>query len=375
MSHIKEHATNKVQSQIRPPLLHYHGDGSKHLLPILPELFRMSGKPFPFSIKGYENEVQDLFKCAQIDIVEKFMNTTGIMQSRETLSLTAYAVVIGLSKEGFTYVEITFAPQYHVFGGMTEHQVITALIEGIQIAEKEYPQMEANLIFTIGREVSPEEAVRLVDVASTCDRKYVVGIGLACNEAENPPEKHIPMFRRARELGFKTTCHAGEWVSTPPSQTQDIEKYAEKDQLCLLKNVRTAILDLQVDRIGHAIPLAYNEEIMQLAINNNVSIEGCPASNLSSNLIPNLTYLRVRDILSHNITYCVNPDDDLFMPDFDETMALLDATYHFTTNELQKLETNAWAMRFGQRKIHLQQLTIAYSLDDDNYKVLIFTDN
>ena len=47
----------------RPPLLHDHLDGSGLLLPMLPELFRMNGKNFPFSPspEKYGQEVRVIF--------------------------------------------------------------------------------------------------------------------------------------------------------------------------------------------------------------------------------------------------------------------------------------------------------------------------
>ncbi len=332
----------------RPPLLHDHLDGSNTLLPVLPELFKLSNKRFPFgdfrSVSDYASKVKEVFKDPQVDIVQKFRNTTGVMQSKESLALAAYSYTCERAKQGFAYCEATIAPQYHRENGLTVAEVIEALVEGIKAGEKEFPGIEANLIFTIGREIAPEEGVRLVDEAAKCDRDYVVGVGLACDEAAHPPQKHIPAFRRAKELGFHRTVHAGEWVNLPPNAPNP-----ENDRPQLLENMRTAIVDLHAERIGHAIPLAYDKKVLGLVTDNGIGIEGCPGSNLSSGLIPNMSYLKIRDLITTHL-YTMNPDDDLFMPDLNETFALCDAEYHFTENEKQLMESAAWAMRFGKRK-------------------------
>ncbi|MEK7076225.1 MAG: hypothetical protein AAB941_00995, partial [Patescibacteria group bacterium] len=239
------------------------------------------------------------------------------------------------------------APQYHVFEGLTEKDVIEALIEGIKKGEVEFPNVEMNLLFAIGREVDSGEAVRLVNIAGECDRNYVVGIGLVCDEAVHPPEKHKAMFKQAKELGFKTTCHAGEWCHYS-FQKPDWER----DRDWLLRNIRIAVYDLGVDRLGHAIPLAYDMHLIQTVLERKIGVEGCPASNLSSGLISDTKYLKIRELLKAGVLYSLNPDDDLFMPALNEVFQICNVEYGFTEEEKQKLLLNPWLTRFGNRKEH-----------------------
>jgi adenosine deaminase len=340
----------RMQNPYRPPLLHDHMDGCLLLLPHLLELYRLSGKTFPFdpSMDTYPSQVRASFRNAP-DIVEAFKTTTGVMQSKEALRLAAYAYTTGRAKQGYQYCEVTIAPQYHTFGGLTEVEVVGALIEGIKKGETEFPQIEVNILFTVGREVDPKEGVRLVnaayEAAQRYDGSYIAGIGLACAEPGNPPEKHTPLFRRAGQLGFKTTCHAGEWVKEPCS---DPAQFAEENRNDLLYNMWIAVADIGVQRIGHAIPLAYDRLLREYVINNDVGIEWCPGSNLSSGLIPNFEYLRMPELLDAGVMGCINPDDDLFMPDMDEIVC----AGTFSDENLACMERNAWFMRFGHRKNH-----------------------
>lgn len=328
-------------------LLHDHLDGTKALMPVLRRLFEMSGRAYPFGKNGNDEwgEVKAVFQNPHINIPERFSNTTGVMQSRETLALAAESYTRARAEQGFRYCEATIAPQYHVFSGLTEEEIISTLIDGIKAGEEKYPEIEVNLLFTVGREVSPEEGVRLVETAARCDRNYVVGIGLACNEDQHPPEKHVPMFRRAKELGFKTTAHAGEWVNIHPAKPSP-----ERDRDKLLKNILSAMMDLGVNRIGHAIPLAYSPDLMKLVKDRGIGIELCPGSNLTCGLIPNMSYLRIRGLLRAGVLCSINPDDDLFLPDLDETFELLQKEYNFSDEELRQFNRNAWKTRFGRRK-------------------------
>ena len=329
-------------------LLHDHLDGSRTLLPILPELYRLSGKLLPFegNIDIHEG-FKLLFANPQIDLVKKFSYATGVMQSKETLSLAAENYVQTRAQQGFLYCEATIAPQYHVFGGLTIREAIGALIEGIKRGEDKHPQIEINLLLSVGREVSSDKAVELVESfadAAERDRDYCPGVGLVCDEASHPPVKHFGMFRRAYELGFKTSCHAGEWVRVPPDFNKDLPK--------ILNNISAAIYILGANRIGHAIGLDYDPGLVKKVVKYNVGVEGCPGSNLTSGLIKNVGQLGIRDLLQNGVIYSLNPDDDLFMPDIDETFHICDDWYNFTEEEKEKLLRNPWLSRFGNRKEH-----------------------
>lgn len=345
-------------------LLHDHLDGSFTMASILPRLFRLSGKKYPFNPHGNVHaDFAKLFKDPHINIVEKFSNTTGVMQSSEALSLAAENYVQVRSRQGFLYCEATIAPQYHIPRKMFEDGilnsngfikkdvaealkgVVRALIEGIRRGEAGYIDIEVNLILAIGRELESLEAIRLVQVFAECEREYIAGIGLVCDEASHPPEKHKPMFLIAKELGFKTTCHAGEWCHLSHEKPN-----ALKDKGFLLRNIRTAVYDLQVDRIGHAIPLAYDKTLTKAVLDRKIGVEGCPGSNLSSGLIPNTAYLKIRDLLDAGVLYSLNPDDDLFMPDLNEVFQTCNDEYRFTEDEKSKLLVNPWLSRFGNRK-------------------------
>ena len=332
---------------------HIHLDGSEGLIPIFYDLHRLSRKPFGLDRwKELKPQITEVFCDPHNGIVEVFKTTTDILQNPVTLFLATEQCVVFYARKGLKYIELTIAPQYLTRGdgiwskGSGIKEAIEILIVGIKSGEDkaklEGNDIEADLLISIGREISSEEAVSIVNIAGECDHNYIVGIGLVCDEAGHPPEKHIPMFKRAKKLGFKTTCHAGEWITIPPN--------FEKDIPLLLKNIKTAVIDLCVDRVGHATALAYDKELVKMIVDKNIGIEGCPLSNLICRIIPDLKSLKIRELLEANILYSLNSDDDIFMPDLDETFRLCNDVYNFTLEEKQQMRLNAWKTRFGNRK-------------------------
>ena len=186
---------------------------------------------------------------------------------------------------------------------------------------------------------------------SECDkdvRPYLAGINLVCDEAKNPPEKHIKMFRRAKQLGWKTACHVSEWVHDPDTQEPDLFR----DLPQMLKNIRTAVFNLEVDRLEHAIALPYSPELMEYVRLRKIGVAGCPGSYLCSELLPNndVGALKLRDMLAGGILYSLGPDDDLFMATLDEVFQLCNDKYRFTEEEKRQLLLNPWLTRFGNRR-------------------------
>ena len=338
-------------------VIHDHLDGSLPLLNILPDLFRRTHgntQKYPFNLwVNHREQVVSWFADVHRDLVEKFSITTGVMQSYDTLTFAAYTYTVMRARQGFRYCEAAIAPQYHTSMGLTEKEVVAALIKGIRIGEIEDPRIEVNLVYTIGREVSSDEAIRLVEIAAECtNREYIPVIGLACDEAAHPPEKHLAMFKKAKELGFKTTCHAGEWVSE--------DKDFQRDKEGLLRNIKTAVYDLGVDRLDHAVALAHDYALVQEVVNRNIPVTGCPCSNLATGAINDIKELRIRQLLDRGVLYSLNPDDDLFLPTLDETAQAYQDAYRSSNEyeqellktEKQKLLRNPWLSRFGNRKNH-----------------------
>ena len=354
-------------------LLHDHIDGAFPLLGILHQLHHMSGKKYPLDRWARHHEqIKEWFLNGGVheNIVEKFSLTTGVMQDLDTIMLVAETYVKVRARQGIKYCEVRYAPQYSTFLGLREDEVIRALIRGIKKGEREFPEIEVNLIASIGREVSSFESERLVAVIDRVRREtpyadYIVGIDLVCNEAQNPPEKHLDAFRLAKRLGLKTICHAGEWVIDREEKDKDspdkIKENLARDLPQLDKNIRTAVFDLKVDRIGHAIGLGYDSELMRTVIDKGIGIELCPGSNLVTGLISDIKDLKIKELLGMGVLCSLNPDDDLFLPDINSVFEMYQDAYYksptaenldLSKEEKKKLIENAWKTRFGNRKQH-----------------------
>lgn len=113
-----------------------------------------------------------------------------------------------------------------------------AIVAAIRDAARDFG-ISARLIPSIDREADPDEAVQVVEWMKAHRADEVAGLGIDYRENDRPPELFWKAYRDAREAGFKTTAHAGEFGMP-------------------WRNVETAVDLLQCDRIDHGYTIVDN---------------------------------------------------------------------------------------------------------------------
>lgn len=329
-------------------LLHDHGDAAAPIGNILVQLRALAGMQCDHN-SDYETIYRDRFLNVHANIIEAFSHINKLLQIGDALYWAAWNHVAARARQGFQYDEVMFAPQYHCFGGLTPKEVVEALIAGIKHAEREYPGIEANLLFAIGRELRPKKAIRLLKILEQCDRNYVVGANIVCDENKFPPERHRKTIEYANSAEINLEIHASEWIRRP-KQAPDFQR----DLPMLKKNLRFVLKLLEKfkakKRIGHGIALPYDSESIKIVLSEQIGVTGCPGSNLQGRNIPDLGTLRIGEMLNYGVLWSMNPDDDFFQPDLDKVFRMCDDEYKFTETQRQRLLINPWLSRFGHRK-------------------------
>ncbi len=237
-------------------LLHDHIDGSAALVCVIEDLYRLAGKKFPFRSLI---EWREFFRDPYEDIVRRFSTVTSVMQTAEALRLVGYAYGRHRAQEGYEYVEAKFAPQYHVFGGLSMAEAVAAMYDGLMAAEADHG-IRILPMLCIGRETDADTGLVVARIALEYDGE--VALDLACDEANHPPEKHQAAFDLTYRTKVKRDCHTGEWVAGEPVAT-----YRER----LLENVRTSVYTLRCDGISHAIPIIDDPELVKYVADNGIA--------------------------------------------------------------------------------------------------------
>ena len=81
-----------------------------------------------------------------LEYLEGFQHTISVMQTPEALERIAFEFIEDMYDDGVVYAEVRFAPVYHIARGLTQDEVVAAVINGLERGERtygvEFPMME-----------------------------------------------------------------------------------------------------------------------------------------------------------------------------------------------------------------------------------------
>ncbi|KXL52023.1 aminodeoxyfutalosine deaminase [Anaerotignum neopropionicum] len=244
--------------------LHLHLDGS-----ILPqtawELVQEQGIEVP--AKDLESFIPLIMvpkNCKDVnECLERFEIPVQILQDKASLKRVTQELIDWLVKEGVAYAEIRFAPQLHTRGELNQRDAIDGVLAGREAALQEHQEIGIGIILcamSIGAEaINMAENLETVRLTKEYLGKGVVALDLAGAEGIVPLSNFAPVFDLAREMDVPFTCHAGD--SQGPETVEDALNFGAK-------------------RLGHGHHVYEDAALCQRAIQEGVTFEICPTSNV-----------------------------------------------------------------------------------------------
>lgn len=269
--------------------LHLHLDGS--LSPeIIIEIAKEEGINLPsYDPKELRKYLEVSPNCQSLEeYLQKFEIPNLVLQSKNGLRKALLDLLKRLDKQGLKYVEVRMAPQLSITKGLTQEEVVQALIDARNEAQKLY-QIKCNLILCMMRgENNKDLNIETAKLAIKYMNKGVVAIDLAGDEAKYPNENFEEELTISRDEKtgkyIKKTIHAGE--------------------ACGPESIWSA-LHYDPDRFGHGIHF-YEDDILPDVID---KLEICPTSNLQTKAIHSLSEFPFRLMLDKKIKFNVNTDN------------------------------------------------------------------
>ena len=267
--------------------LHCHLDGS--ITPeIAKKLAELQGIKLPTeNDEELEKTIRVAPDCQSLtEFLKRFDLPCSLMQTKEGLEEGTYLVLENMRAAGTAYAEIRFAPQFHRRNGLTQEEAIQSVLAGMKKSE-----LKANLILCCMRgDNTAEGNPETLEIA----KKYlvkdggVVALDLAGDEANNPAEKYMELFAKARDYHIPLTIHAGEAAGA--------------------ESVRKAI-ELGACRIGHGVRINEDESVMKMVRDKGIFLEMCPSSNRITRACADMTKYPLLDYLNYGIKVTLNTDD------------------------------------------------------------------
>ena len=267
--------------------LHDHLEGSVRPQTILEEAERLGIEKPAANLEEMEKLVSMQPGEGLIEFLGKFDPFRFIFDDKQSLARIAYEGVEDSKKDGVDYLELRMNCQKNQ-EILSIGEVMDAVLDGIDKGSKEFG-VETRFIASINRSYPVEDAMNIVKAAIERKDRGVVGIDLAGNERDYPPELFKEVFDYARENGLHATVHAGEAAGP--------------------KSVEGALDSLGAERIGHGVRLREDKELMARVRDEDVHIEMCPHSNVLINIVKGMKDYPIREYHNFGISTSLSTDD------------------------------------------------------------------
>ncbi len=223
------------------------------------------------------------------EYLEKFDFPLMLMQTSEALEESTYALLREQKKQGLIYSEIRFAPQLHMKKGLSQKEVVEAVLRGRQRAKEDF-DMECGIILCCmrGADNSPNEATLYAAADMLKAHRGVVAVDLAGAEKLFLTSDYEKLFILAKELGLPFTIHAGE-ADGPESIWKAVE--------------------FKASRIGHGIRAVEDEVLMKELAKRQIPLELCPTSNLNTKVFDNIKDYPLMKLINSGVKVTINTDN------------------------------------------------------------------
>ena len=307
--------------------LHRHLDGNVRLETIL-DLGRKHNLPLPaWDVDGLRKYVQVVEpQPGVMAFIEKFKWLVGVLTDLDACYRVAYENIEDAKKEGLDYVELRFSPWFMA----QPHQlnprgVVEAVISGFKDGARDMG-IKANLLGIISRTYGVETAWKELD-ALMAGKDVLVGLDLAGDEANFPARWFEEHFKKARDIGWHITIHAGEASGA--------------------ESVWEAIRYLGAERIGHAVHAVQDADLIRFMVEHRIGVEANLTSNLQTMTVKDLKEHPVKQFLEAGVLVALCTDDpSISNIDLHHEFNIAAPEAGLTKNEISVLQRNALEMAF-----------------------------
>ena len=269
--------------------LHRHLDGSVRLETIL-DLGRQHNLALPaWELEGLRPHVQITEPTPGVmAFIAKFKWMVGVLADYDACRRIAYENVADANMEGIEYIELRFSPRFMAEPhGLAMEGVVEAVTAGIFQGASTF-DIGVKLIGIISRTYGVEAGWEELEALLT-QRDHLVGLDLAGDEINYPASWFKDHFKKARDIGWAITVHAGEAAGA--------------------ESIWQAIRDLGASRIGHGVRAIDDPALMDLMQENRIAIEANLTSNLQTMTVPDLAQHPAKKFFEKGLLVTLNTDD------------------------------------------------------------------
>jgi adenosine deaminase len=269
--------------------LHVHLDGSLRLETII-DLARIQNVALPSMLPDGLKKGLRLGENygSLVEYLKVFDVTLSVLQTEESLFRAAFELAEDAANENVRYMEVRYSPMLHTKRGLRLTNVIEAVLDGLRAAREKFG-IESNVIVCGIRNISPESSLEMAEHAVAYKNRGVVGFDLAGAEYDHPAKHHRASFQLVRDNNINTTIHAGEAYGP--------ESIAQSIHVC------------GAHRIGHAVRLRENGDLLHYVNDHRIPLECCPSSNVQTGAVRSIPGHPIKLYYNLGLRVTINTDN------------------------------------------------------------------
>ena len=321
--------------------LHCHLDGSMRPETILDIAEKENVKLPTHNLKELKQILEVGIECKSLeDYLRPFDITAQVLQTEEALTRATYELAEDAAKENVRYIEIRFAPLWHIRKDLTLNRAIEAVIQGKHKAEAHFDIIVGIIICGI-RHTSPEDTLKVAEVAVAYKNRGIVGFDLAGAEKNFPAKDHKEAFYLIINNNINTTVHAGEAYGT--------------------ESIDQALHYVSANRIGHATTLRQDGDLLNYINDHRIPLEMCITSNVQTKAVKKAEDHPAKFYFDLGLRVTLNTDNRLIsnVTLTDEYMLGIEKL-GFTADDLKYLIINGFKsafLPFNEKIIIIKRIT------------------
>jgi adenosine deaminase len=312
--------TNKaIMKQFPKVELHRHLEGT-FALPTLHRVALKNGLPYSEKMAEFKSAVQ-FPRDSEPDFLtflSKFKNDW--YRSHQDVVDIVRDSVLDFVNDGLFYIELRFSPEHFALKNNFDRMEITRLV--IRTANEAARVTGVRIRYLITFNRAKQNQYEMIDLYRTIrnlEIPEIVGIDLAGDETQYPPEQFVEFFNTVKSDGvYGTTIHAGE-VSPAEQVWASIDK-------------------LHASRIGHGTSTIDDPKLQQRLRDEGIVLEQCITSNYQTGSWVDEANHPLGRLYRSGVPVTINSDDPTIQ-DTDLTDDYIKACGYFglTFGDLEKL--------------------------------------
>jgi len=272
--------------------------------------------------------------------LETFRHTVGVTQTASSLRRVSRECAVDLADDGVVYAEVRFAPELHTQQGLTDPEIIEAVLggmeEGMREAKAAGHDIRIGVLLSAMR--TEANAEKIAELAVRYRDDGVVGFDIAGAEAGFPPTRQIDAFEYLRRENAHFTIHAGEAFGLP--------------------SIWEAIQWCGADRLGHGVRIVdditvgadgtpHLGRLASYVRDRRIPLELCPSSNVQTGAVASIAEHPIGLLRRLNFRVTLNTDNRLMSgTSMSREMELVSEAFDWGLNDFQWLTVNAMKSAF-----------------------------